>query len=361
MSHTVEREILFHIREAWRHVNYQAFSSQMRAPMFELIDQQGILGRWCPTRRMISIQRQLVMTSPWLDVVEVLKHEMAHQYIHEICGNVDEGPHGPTFQEICRERGICAATSGKIEHSPEVERLLKKVEKLLSLAQSDNAHEAEVAAQRARELLARHHIALNQVDEESERWDHLGSSMNYMQLGEPKGRWYQYEYALVNLLTQHFFVSAVWVTAFDVKQLKSGRVAELCGRAEDLEIASYVYDFINTHLDFAWKTYRRQRGAKGIKTRLSFSLGLIQGFSTQLTREDTRLEPEERALVLKSSARAERFLEARHQHLRSRSSSGWSPSQDYFKGFEEGEQLRLRRGVHSQGQSHTPAQLSYSK
>ena len=320
-----------------------------------LTDRQSILGQWDRARRVISIQRDFITKVPWLDVIEVLKHEVAHQYVDEVCSVTDEPAHGPTFQRVCRERGILSSASARIEQTPEVQRLLERINKLLALAQSDNIHEAERAAERAQSLLARHHISLGTQAE----YEAL-ASMRFCQLGQPKGRHYQYEYALINMLSDHFFVSCIWVSGLCVQTGKKGRVVEVCGRPEDLEIASYVYDFVLNHLDLAWSAYRKAHNAKGLRKRLSFSLGLVRGFSSKL-QSHAEHNAEERALIKVSQSQAHAFLDRRYAHTRTRSVNGWSPSGDYHSGFEEGQSLNLRRGVNqTTPSSHQPHLLTYS-
>ena len=355
MNQSLERDVLFHLQAAWRDLNYQIFDDQLERPMVQLIDHERTLGLWDSAKRVISLQRTLVMDSPWLEVLEVLKHEMAHQYVDEICRVHHEPPHGPTFKRVCRERGICGAASGEVTVDPQVERLLSRINKLLALAQSDNIHEAEQAAKRAQALLTQHHLKLASREDYSPL-----EGMRFCQLGQPKGRHYQYEYSLINLLSKHFFVSCVWVGGVSIStskdgKIKKGRVVEACGRPEDLEVASYVYDFVLNHLKIAWDAYRKAHKVSGLRQRLSFSLGLVRGFASKLDE----VVPEssgERALIQLSQQHAHKFLGLRYPHTRQRQVGGWSPSDDYHSGFETGQSLRLRRGV-SQSSSNTQPKL----
>jgi len=76
-----------------------------------------------------------------------LKHEMAHQFVHEVLGE-QEAPHGPAFRATCARLGIDQRAGGLPQpaQSADQRRLLERVHKLLALAQSDNQHEAEAAA-----------------------------------------------------------------------------------------------------------------------------------------------------------------------------------------------------------------------
>ena len=356
-----DRAVLFHIKEAWSQVNYQIFGQSLREPGFSLLDDSRDLGRWNPRDRIISLQYDLVYQSPWLEVVEVLKHEMAHQYLSEVLQIEDESAHGPTFRRVCKERGIIASAQGTLQKDPEVERLFAKVNKLLALAESDNSHEAEQAAQSAQRLLIKHHIKLGQTLYNLEELSRQAAieSMQFRQLGEPKSRHYQYEYSIAQLLSEHFFVSVIWVNGYSVSTETKGRVLEICGRAEDLEVASYVYDFIYNHLKLAWKSYRVKAAAKGLRQRLSFCLGLVQGFISQFERQSAVETAETLELIHIGQSLTQAFIASRYPKTRTSSSSGWSPTGDYHSGYQEGSSLTLKRGIKSEGKSKETRRLGF--
>ncbi len=350
---TSERALLFHIKRAWEQINYQLFNQRLTSPSFTLLSGGKLLGSWKPRERIISLQKEMVYSSPWLEVLEVLKHEMAHQYVSEFLKVEGESAHGPSFRKVCSERSIDFKSGGHVNYDPSIKKLLAKVNKLLALAESDNSYEAEQAAQRAQQLLLKHHIQLGQESPDiTIDYEYFNVNMGFKQLGIPKSRRYQYEYGIANLLSEHFFVSAIWVSAYSVKEEREGRVLEICGRHEDLEIASYVYDFIHNHLKLAWETYRREKNAKGLKKRLSFSLGLVQGFSAQFQRYEADHDEDTRALIHIGKSVTQEYLACRYPKISQRRSSSWSPSGDYHQGYREGHALHLRRGVKAErGQS----------
>src|SRR3954469_10017373 len=135
------------IHQAFEHLNGSLFRFKLRPPAFELVDSVERLGRWVPIHRTLELSRELLVKHGWGVLEEVLKHEMAHQYVDEVLGVKDEPAHGPAFRRICEERGIDARAAGAPvapdEHAKSP--VLERIAKLLALAESPNEHEAQAA------------------------------------------------------------------------------------------------------------------------------------------------------------------------------------------------------------------------
>ena len=69
-------------------------------PMIKIGCIKSYYGSWCEKTRSITLSEELLNKYPWEIVLEVLKHEMAHQYVSEILKKEDQ--HGPFFKEACR-------------------------------------------------------------------------------------------------------------------------------------------------------------------------------------------------------------------------------------------------------------------
>lgn len=83
----------------WDAINGTYVRDVLRWPVFRLSDTRAQLGQWNADVRGLEISRPLVLEHPWSVVLEVLKHEVAHQFVDEVM-RVDEPPHGPTFQRV---------------------------------------------------------------------------------------------------------------------------------------------------------------------------------------------------------------------------------------------------------------------
>src|SRR5512143_105959 len=100
LSVELERVALRALVGTWHSLNSTYFMNRLRRPVFELGTSSVALGRWMRAHRTLEISRQLLLEHGWGALVEVLKHEMAHQFVDEVLGRVDETAHGPAFREV---------------------------------------------------------------------------------------------------------------------------------------------------------------------------------------------------------------------------------------------------------------------
>ncbi|HEY5945229.1 MAG TPA: DUF2786 domain-containing protein, partial [Kofleriaceae bacterium] len=195
LSAVLEAALVRELRRLYELLNERRFGDRLKLPVLALGATAKRLGQWTRATRTLELSRHLVLVRPWLEVMSVLEHEMAHQYVDEVCLVRDESPHGPTFQRVCAERGIDARAAGvPVESTADIEsdRALDKIRKLLALAGSDNQHEAEMAMRRAHELMLRHNIEQAQAEQTYE----------VRHLGTPSRRANVVEADIVGLLTE---------------------------------------------------------------------------------------------------------------------------------------------------------------
>jgi hypothetical protein len=216
-------------------------------------------------------------------VREVLKHEMAHQYVDEVLGQLAEAAHGPAFQRVCAERKIDARASGvpplhlddDSAPSDDDVRVIRRVQKLLALARSDNTNEAESAANAAQRLMLEHNIAAR---------DRGPRVYVTRALTAPAPRLYVHEKLLASLLARHFFVEVIFGSAYLPDEGRSGSFVEASGTPENLAMAEWVYGFL---LQAAERVCRNHidSGALEGRARRRFLTGFMTGVGEKLTRE----------------------------------------------------------------------------
>ncbi len=335
----LEAALVRALHREWILLNVDRFASALRAPTLALDDAEARLAAWHRGARTITVARTFVRGHPWLVVREVLAHEMAHQYADEVLKATDEPAHGPAFRDVCARFGVDARAAGApatgASIDPVRERLARRVTKLLALAESPNAHEAEAAANAARRLLLQHNLEV------------APTGYGFRQLGGVEGRVAEYRRVLANLLSEHFFVDTIWVPAFDPSVGKEGRALEAVGTPENLEMAAYVHDFLLETAWRLWKQHRRTATDRGERARQRFTAGVVRGFSEKVA-EGTRRSAEE-GLVWVGDPGIERTLRQRHPRVRMVRYGGRALDDTHESGRAAGRGIVLHRPVTATG------------
>ena len=338
----LERAALHELRSAWELSNREYFKGAMRRPVLEIADLQNQLGRWIGDHRTLQIARSLILSHGWGVVLEVLKHEMAHQFVDEVVGLRDEA-HGPAFRYVCEQRGIDPRAAGlpqARDAGQEEHRLLERVAKLLALAESPNIHEAQAAMSAAQRLMLKYNLE-NLI--KAPRRDY-----GFRHLGEPSGRIDESRRYLATILGDFFFVEVIWVRVFSVRERKRGKVLEICGTPENLELCAYVHSFLIHTSERLWREYKRANGVSGNRSRRVFVAGVMAGFRDKLMSE--REQSSRQGLVWAGDGELSAYLRRRHPHVRYMRHQGNRRNEAWTHGKAAGRRIVLHRGV-SEGAS----------
>jgi hypothetical protein len=321
----------------------------MRKPLFALRDMERRLGQWDPGKREVGLSRGFVLNHPWEAVREVLHHEMAHQLAHEVLGGVGETAHGQAFRQACRLLRIEPDATGKYERIEDAvsadasDRILLKIKKLFALAESPNPHEAEAAMVKAHQLIARHNIDLLALNKQRRFVSCLA--------GRAALRHTRDHYALANLIQDFYFVQGIWVPVYVLEKGKMGRVLELSGTAENVDMASYVYDYITHYIDSRWRTFNDGNG-NGRRRKVDYALGVLDGFRRKLTQPKKKRTDggNERTMVSTDDPQLRHYLKHRYPSIRSfrRQEAGVDPGA-MAAGVAAGESLVIARGIRETG------------
>lgn len=351
-SHTtaaLEGALLREIAREYGRLALTHFKGRLKRPDFALTESVIHLGRWLPESRTLEISRAFVLREPWTATIEILKHEMAHQYVLEVLGVVEETAHGPTYRKVCHELGIDGRASGSPEvgPSPDEERLATRVAKLLALAESPNVHEAEAAMAAAQRLLLKYNVELAHARaERGYAFRHIGAVLL---------RTYEKDRALAALLAEHFFVEAIWVPSYRPEDGRHGSVLEICGTRQNLEIASYVHAFLVATAERLWVEHKRLERLRGDRDRRAYVAGVMAGFREKLRKESRRHQEE--GLVWVKDADLGGFLRRRHPYVRHLRYSGERRNDTFSRGREAGGKIVLHKGVREGGDGGAPRLL----
>jgi len=305
-------------------------------------------GVWDPKARTISISRLLVESYPWPVVVEVLKHEMAHQFGTDILGGGDL--HGPRFKAACEMLRVAAwATTASGELPREIPdghgwtdpqdseefRLLRRAEKLLALAESANEHEAALAMQRVRELYARHNL------------EHMRRRMPRAYINKivstGRRRLDFLDMRIGGLLERHFFVRVVLTRDYDANTLSEVRALDIIGSRENVELAEYVFHFLRHKAEALWQAHRKATRAPA-RNRADFLGGLLAGLGEKLAAPV--LTSEETDLIRTDDPALLDHRDYLYPSLRTCSSrAGGFDADAWHSGRAEGRNITIHRGV----------------
>jgi Protein of unknown function (DUF2786)/SprT-like family len=335
----LEAALLRELRSTYSDLNYSFFRRKLTSPAIALSEAGSRLGRWVPDVRTIEIARSLVLEQPWGVVVEVLKHEMAHQYVQEILGKADETAHGRAFRDLCDGLGIDASAAGMPAAGGTTDddaRVLGRIARLLALAESANVYEAQAAMSAAQKLMLKHNL-------ESVTDARRAAGYRFRHLGNPTGRVSEAERLLGAILGKHFFVEVIWVPVYRPLEGKRGSVLEVCGTPANLEMAAYVHAFLTHTADHLWREHKRAKGIGGDRDRRTFLAGVMVGFLEKLNAQ--RIEHREQGLVWVGDADLEGFYRKRHPRIVHVRHAGNRRTEAHAEGREAGRKIVLHKPV----------------
>jgi hypothetical protein len=344
----LERASLRALQQVYEELNRSLFKNRLQSVPLMFVENSQRLGQWSSEPRRIELGRQLLLTHGWGILVEVLKHEMAHQFVEEVLEIADEASHGSAFRKVCEERGIDAKAAGVPAAGPvdnERQRVLDRIAKLLNLAQSAHLHEAETAMSVAQRLMLKYNL--------EHAMEPAARGYRFIHLGSPTGRVGESDRLLAALLAEHFFVEVIWVPVWRPLQGKRGSVLEVCGADENVEFARYVHAFLVDTADRLWKQYRRERALRGNAERREFTAGVMAGFRDKLAQEKRKQQTQ--GLVWVGDADLTSYMKRRHPHVRWIRGTARRRAESWSHGREAGKRIVLHQPMKTGG--HTGPKL----
>ena len=326
-------------------------------PNFQIKSGMKKVGHWSPTSRTIALSEDFILQHTWDIVLELLKHEVSHQYVTDIFKDTESKPHGPAFQKACLAVGVHPDYRGATGRYPkfmgreinqEKAPHLKKIEKLLALAESSNEHEAALAMEKANAIIAKYNIdfVLNKLE----------ADYDYVQIcvGSTKTplttKW------ILGILQKHFFVKTIIVSSYNAEKCSKVKAFEIVGSADNLAIAEYVFHFLCSSIETLWKDYQKKARAKGAEKR-SFCVGVLKGFGDKLDASDQAQHEEmlrgtscqtTSLLIVDQDTQLNKFFLERFPNVRKGRSTKSRIRQNAFaSGIGEGKRLTLHKPLSS--------------
>ncbi len=325
---------------------------KMKKPLLGIRDLKNQHACWSPEHREITLSRNLVMHHGWDTVIEVLRHEMAHQLADEVMGGAGHLAHGDVFKKACYLLRANPKASGqypllhhrlKQDAGSGQDKILQKVKKLMALAESKNLNEAQSAASKAHELIEKYNIDLIR--------QHKKRTFHSIFLGRPGLRHFREVHHLAHLLQEFYFVDVMWISAYVIEKSKMGRVLEISGIDKNLTIAAYVHDYMNQYIDIAWMSYNKDKKLNRYR-KTDFAIGIITGFYDKLKTHKTGpcKTDNRKSLIPIKDHKLSDYMHYRYPSTRSvRRTSVNRDEGVVASGFDLGKKLVIAKGIAESG------------
>jgi hypothetical protein len=309
------------------------------------IDDRERLGYFDPSDYTIGIHKRLMYTAKDRVLANILRHELAHYftYIEHHESGLDDRPHGPQFQRICDAYGlgpevrrassdVCAENEA-IEGELASEAIIARFQRLMSLAESDNEHEAALALVRANELMVRHNL-----EAAATRGAGSGEIEYCVKLVLPCRRSSPRTTAIAEILGE-----------FLVFPVQGSEGLEVTGTRANVEHAEYIAGYLDRALRAAWKRARTATPGRRLREK-PFMEAAAESYLAKLKRAKTKLPHADQSALVVLAKELEWAGHGVYGGGLSRTTSsyrGCAVSSSH--GARAGAELEIRRGLSGSG------------
>lgn len=199
--------------------------------------------------------------------------------------------------------------------------IIEKIQKLLSLATSDNQHESDLASKKAQELLIKYNLSMSQV--EIKEYNKLEVDATR----DPSGKF------IGDILNRFFFVYV----------FKSGKKYIFTGTEENLQVAMYVRSFLHNSFKRLYKIEAQKQGWKNGSNRNAFYLGLWKGLKEQLFENQEKHDAGNALAVV--NTKLANYVKQNNKLRQTTSNVGAKNTNAVNAGFEQGKNLKISKGL----------------
>jgi hypothetical protein len=339
-------------------------------PPLEIVDVESFWGKWDPLAQKISLSLSLFLDHHFEDVIGIALHEVAHAMVslqkdgggkfpERSDGNDSGLDHGEEFQAACERLHLepkYRKSHLKLENDSDLwpretaplKSFQRRLSRLLALSKSTSPHEAELALQRAQELME----TWGREDGNQQMWGQLESEI----LETGKKRLTFYESRLGYLFQKHQNVTVVTKKLYCPKEDAELMVLDVLGGKPQVQMCVYLWDFILKRMKSCWIHQLRHAGFDS-NQRNSYYLGFLDGVDRAMTHsplvKDEPLCPisprgKEALITQDYSSKLKAFVKQKYPRLSTRSRSRVRLSRNsYESGKKAGTQTNVKRPLES--------------
>ncbi len=235
-------------------------------------------GRCIPWLFQIGINIRVLNSGNWPVITDILRHEIAHLITFLEYPDCPR-PHGVEFNQICLKyfsKEVAKASINLEEifnqkDQEQIEKTISKVQKLFSLAQSSNNHEALLAIQKANQILLQFNINL----------DIMSEDQTYM-LSVISGKRCQEKHQAIAKIIQEFYVAPIFSHA------KNKFFLHVVGSKANVQFADYLAVYLDRELERLWEITKGSKKTT-IRAKNSFFRGIAVGFLKKMSDDKANL------------------------------------------------------------------------
>lgn len=287
----------------------------------------------------IGLNRQLATEAKDDVLKNILRHEIAH-YLCFIKYPNHTIAHGSEYKQVCSDYSWnhTAKASMSLEIENETvnalasEGVLRKVKKLMNLASSSNAHEAQLATLKANTLLIKHNLSRASI---SEAFIYTDTIHEQKQMNAKLSSIYE-------ILT-HFMLCPMLVNS------KARVTLEASGNKETIELAHYLFKILDLEFERLWKQEKENHSLKGLKAKNSFFSGIARGYNQKMNDLTQSFTPSESTALMTVNNNIEIMRAKLYPKLRSSYSSRSIDTNSYDLGKKVGSKLNIKKGLKNTG------------
>lgn len=225
--------------------------------------------------------------------------------------------------------------------------IIEKIRKLLALAESPNEHEAALAAQRAQELMLKHHVEEARVRGGAPETAKVGQekAVIYSEYPAPASRIPYWQLFMMGGIARAFCCDHYYVP---------GRAIYLVGRESDRQVAKYMFEYLRREVErlaeSGWRTVGQAAGVHGGVWKRGFCIGAAQEIRARLYEKTTpprtagklpAAPVTETAMVLRNRLEDVSVWMKENLQLKTGHSNRTAPSSGYAEGRAAGKSVSL--------------------
>jgi len=216
-------------------------------------------------------------------------------------------------------------------------KIIEKVKKLLSLAESSNENEAKLATIKANELIISHNLTMQEINDNIDYIENIHEDFSRASL-ETK--------FIHQIINNHFFVEVIYFKSYNLVngKYKSNTKVLFVGESSNVQIASYVADFLKIKFKELWNKNKKEF-SWDVSCKQSYYAGLCYGLCDQLNKVKMKVE-NERGLVVVNDIKIKEFLSKKHGKLGQRGTDfSVRNTIVYSNGIDHGKEIKISRGI----------------